>query len=392
MSSTLSNSVATGEHAKAELTDELRIMTRMHELTDRLLAIADLSTGLGEVLDAAMDVFDSDRGTIQILNPETETLSYAASRGFDEQALAAVPPIDRDFHSTCAACIRTGERVVAADIGSDPRWAEHAPTASSLGYAAAFSSPMKTRRDELLGVLTVHFASSYIPSERELRWANLFARSAAHLVERDRAEAALRKSRESQILIHELQHRTRNLLTVISGVADQTVAASRSLEDFAQRFEERLTALGRVQSLLSRDLQPNVTVGDLIRLELRALGLDQGGKIILHEGPNQPLPPAAIQLLALAVHELLTNAVKHGALRRAKGLLEISWINITDSGRDMLRLDWRERGAELSANNQASTRGFGLELLEALLPFELDAKTSVEFTDDGVHVSVDLPC
>ncbi|MBR0800813.1 GAF domain-containing protein [Bradyrhizobium jicamae] len=371
------------------LTDELRTMTRMHGLADRLLAISDLSTGLNEVLDAALGVFDSVRGTVQILDPEAGTLSYAASRGFDEKALAAVPPIDRDFHSTCAVCIRTGGRVVAGDIASDPRWADHASTAAELGYGAALSSPLKTRRDELLGVMTVHFNDPYTPSDRELRWADLFAQSAAHLVERALAEAALRRSREQEILIHELQHRTRNLLTVISGVADQTLAASRSLEEFAPRFEERLAALGRVQGLLSRDIEPNVTVEDLIRLELTARGLDLRGEVVLLEGPKQPLPPAAIQLLALAVHELLTNAVKHGSLRRPEGRLKISWGSVANVDRERLRLDWHESGAALTAD--ASTRGFGLELLESLLPFELDARTTVDFTRDGVHVSVDLP-
>jgi GAF domain-containing protein len=129
-------------------------------------------------------------------DPEAHVLRYAASRGFDPELLASIPPIDRDFHSTCAVAIRTIQRVVAADIPSDPQWAAHAPTAASLDYAAAISFPMKTRRDELQGVVTVHFREPRAPTERELRGVDLYARLGANLIERGRAEAALRRSEE----------------------------------------------------------------------------------------------------------------------------------------------------------------------------------------------------
>ena len=182
--------------SERRLADELKTMTALHALADRLLAIQDLRVGLGEILDAAIGLFRADRGTIQTLETRGDVLRYVASRGFDEAALRDIPPIDRDFHSTCAATIRTGERVVVADLQSDPEWAAHAPTAASLGYRAAVSVPMKTRRDELLGVLTVHFREPGAPTDRELRWLELHARLAANLIERDRVEAALRESEE----------------------------------------------------------------------------------------------------------------------------------------------------------------------------------------------------
>lgn len=181
------------KQAEQSLADELGTMTRLHDLTERLQSIPDLPRALGEVLDAAIALFGADRGTIQVRAPETDMLRYAATRGFDAAVLAAVPPIDRDFHSTCAVAIRTGGRVVAPDILGDSRWADHAPTAAALGYAAAVSAPMKTRREDLQGVLTVHFQRPRTPSERTLHWLDLYARLAAHLVERGRAETALRE-------------------------------------------------------------------------------------------------------------------------------------------------------------------------------------------------------
>jgi PAS domain S-box-containing protein len=182
------------KRAEEALADEFGTMTRLHDLAERLLSITDLPAAMGEVLGAAIAFYAADRGTIQIYDADMQLLRYAASRGFDVKALGNIPPVDRDFHSTCAVALRTGERVVATDMLGDPRWADHVETAIALDYRAAISSPMKTRRDELLGVLTVHFRQPHAPSERELGWADLYTRLAAHVIERGHAEAALRAS------------------------------------------------------------------------------------------------------------------------------------------------------------------------------------------------------
>ena len=103
----------------------------------------------------------------------------------------------------------------------------------------------------------------------------------------------LRRRHEERILIAELQHRTRNLLTVVSGVADQTLAASASLDEFGAHFDQRLAALGRVQGLLSREVAPNVTVDELLRLELAAHSVDAGDTPRVRlSGSKVVLPPA----------------------------------------------------------------------------------------------------
>src|SRR5262245_38761002 len=135
-------------------------------------------------------------GTVQVYDPVSDVLRYAACRGFDESMLANIPPIDRDFHSTCAYATRTGEQVIVTDMMADSRFTDHVPTASSLGYQAAYSFPLNTRRGEFQGVLTVHFRTTRSPANRELQWAALYAPLAAHLIERHRTEDALRESEE----------------------------------------------------------------------------------------------------------------------------------------------------------------------------------------------------
>jgi PAS domain S-box-containing protein len=182
--------------AEAALATELDAMTRLRELSDRLLTAVDLPTALGEVLDTAITLHAADQGTIQVYDATADVLQFAAYRGFAPVALAAIPIIDRDFHSTCAVALRTGQRVVAADIRADPQFVDHAATAAALGYRAAISSLLTTRQGECQGVLTVQFRQPHVPTERELWLADLYAPLAAHLIERQRGADALRASEQ----------------------------------------------------------------------------------------------------------------------------------------------------------------------------------------------------
>ncbi|MBV8990058.1 MAG: PAS domain-containing protein [Solirubrobacterales bacterium] len=204
----------------------------------------------------------------------------------------------------------------------------------------------------------------------------------------------LRRLQEERILVAELQHRTRNLLTVVSGIAEQTLAASASLDEFGPRFDQRLAALGRVQGLLSRGAEPNVTADELVRLELAAHGVDpDDADRVRLGGPRVALPARVVQLLALALHELMTNALKHGALGRAQGRLDIAWREErgTSGEGTRLRLDWKESGVALGVDVSAVRRGFGLDLIEFALPYELDGETRLTLTPEGVRCTIDLP-
>ena len=216
----------------------------------------------------------------------------------------------------------------------------------------------------------------------------------------------LRRLRDEQaILVAELQHRTRNLLAVVSGIVQQTLDTSGSLADFGAHFDHRLTALGRVQGLLSRGAGQSVGVGELLRLELSAHGLEAGaedGSRATLTGPEVLLPARIVQTLALALHELMTNAVKHGALGSPGGRLAVAWEeeSIGQPNGDSrgnpaperhLHLTWVETGVAPRGTAPPSRRGFGRELIEDILPYELDAATNLVFGSDGVRCTIDLP-
>ena len=209
------------------------------------------------------------------------------------------------------------------------------------------------------------------------------------------AEEALREREEHQsVLVAELQHRTRNLIAIVRSTSDKTARASTDLTDFRARFRDRLDALARVQGLLSRlSDSDRVTFDELINAEMTAM--DSGpDKVTLAGPPGIRLRSSTVQTLAMALHELATNAVKYGALGQVDARLAVTWRweSSGDGGEPWLHVEWRETGVMMAPIGAApGGTGQGRELIERALPYQLSAKTSYELGRDGVHCTISLP-
>ena len=195
-----------------------------------------------------------------------------------------------------------------------------------------------------------------------------------------------------QVLLDELQHRTRNLMGVVSVLARRTAAASEDLDAFVASFDDRLAALSRANNLLSKMADGQRIAFDvLLRQELDALGVtDDAGICVALEGdPDIPLRSSTVQILALALHELGTNAVKYGALAGVAGRrLSVSWrIDATGTPRCLV-VQWRESGVPM---DEPCGTGYGRELIERALPYQLGASTCYACTPDGVVCTIRLP-
>jgi two-component sensor histidine kinase len=197
----------------------------------------------------------------------------------------------------------------------------------------------------------------------------------------------LRSLQERQkVLMAELQHRTRNVLAVAHAIAIQTLRSSDSLDAFRREFEKRLQALSRVQGVIASLDYGNVDLHDLLAAELQAYeGWNAVTNRVTVEGPAVALPPPAAQALGLAVHELVTNAAKYGALSDEAGRLAVTWrLRRNEAGRLQAELDWKESGVKIAAEGDRR-RGYGRELIERALPYQLGAETKLTFEPDGVH-------
>ena len=197
----------------------------------------------------------------------------------------------------------------------------------------------------------------------------------------------LQRMQDAQkVILAELQHRARNLLAVVRSIAGRTLGRGRKFDEFSGR----LAALSRVQGFLARSEGFAVELGEIVRAELDAHG---GSGRVRIEGPAIELPGEKAQPFALALHELATNAVKYGALSTPSGRLTVAWHTHEDAKERALVLDWRETGVTLAqrGNGGEERLGYGRELIERALPYQLGAQTHLEFTPQGVECLIRVP-
>lgn len=184
------------------------------------------------------------------------------------------------------------------------------------------------------------------------------------------------------LLMREIDHRARNLLTVVGAVARHTVATSP--QDFLHRFEQRIQALAASQDLLIGSRWTNIPVDRLIAAHLAHLDDLLGARIRL-EGPEVRVNPAAAQALGMAVHELATNAAKYGALSNRTGHVELHWsIDAPD-----FRMSWLEVGGP--AVTPPARRGFGSTVIGAMVRAALGGTVKLDFAAAGLCWQVECP-
>ena len=193
-----------------------------------------------------------------------------------------------------------------------------------------------------------------------------------------------------RVLVGELQHRVRNILTVIRSVFARTAEGGGTLEDVADHFRGRLDALARTQVVVTQTASQDVDLENLIRDELLSVGVSDERGVTL-SGPDVTLRPQVAESLGLAIHELSINAVKYGAFKFPAATVCIEWAVDADEGsRPRLTLTWTERGVP-AVSVRPSCQGFGSELIEEALPYRLGAQTSLEFRGGGVRCAIVLP-
>jgi PAS domain S-box-containing protein len=200
------------------------------------------------------------------------------------------------------------------------------------------------------------------------------------ITEREEAE----KARE--LLVAELNHRVKNTLSVVQGLAHQTFGNDPSPREARRAFEGRLVALGHAHDLLTRANWENVSLD-----ELAEVTLDTGGataNLISLSGPKVLLSPKQAVSIAMALHELCTNARKYGALSKDGGRIRLEWGEI-ESPNPMLRIWWRESGGPIVV--PPVRRGFGSTLLERALARDLEGVVKLSFEREGVFCTIMAP-
>lgn len=183
-------------------------------------------------------------------------------------------------------------------------------------------------------------------------------------------------------LVHELDHRAKNLLAVVQSVLRLTQA--ESITEFLAAADGRIRALWRAHSLLSESRWQAIDLGRIVRQEFAPFLVKQNPRISA-EGPPVLLAPASAQSLALAMHELVTNSVKHGALSSTTGTVEMRWT----LDQEMLTMLWTESGGPSVV--APSRRGFGTKLIVASIEDQLNGKAGFDWPRSGLRCTLAIP-
>jgi PAS domain S-box-containing protein len=205
---------------------------------------------------------------------------------------------------------------------------------------------------------------------------------ATDVTERKKAEA------HQHFLMQELSHRSKNLLSIVQAIADQTLRNSSDLKEFQNRFDGRLRGLAGSNDLLARSDWRGSSLSALVELQL-ATFIDLKSPQLEIRGPKVDLTAEAAQAIGLALHELATNAVKHGALSVPHGKLSISWQVDQTRNAEGLRLDWRERGGP-SVTVPKQT-GFGHVVMKKMVEQAVQGTVELNFASEGLQWSLRAP-
>jgi PAS domain S-box-containing protein len=196
-----------------------------------------------------------------------------------------------------------------------------------------------------------------------------------------------RAEQHQDLLIAELDHRVKNVLARVAVVSMYTRQGSRSIDEFVRALDGRIQSMADAHALLSQGRWRGVGLADLVRRQLAPYATSANTMI---GGPDITLTAAATQAVAMVLQELVTNAVKYGALSTPAGRVSVSWER--RSGGDTaarLLIVWREIGGPPIAVPAQS--GYGTSLIRDLIPHELGGTVDLAFASDGLRCDIEIP-
>ncbi len=321
------------------------------DITERKLA-DEVKRWLAAIIESSDDAIISKNlnGIITSWNRGAERLfGYRAEEVVGQPVTVLIPEDRQDEEPRILERLRRGERV------------DHFETIrrrkdGSLVEISLTISPVRDAQDMIVGASKI----------------------ARDITERRRAE------RLQQTLVHELNHRVKNILATVQAIARQTFRSGPLDSRARETFEARLHALSRAHDLLTRE---NWDGAEMAAVVAQVLAPYQRQRFEI-EGPQLRLPPRVALALTLALHELATNAAKYGALSVPSGRVAITWA-VRPGDPPHLALRWQEHGGPLVS--PPAQKGFGSRLIERSLALELAGEVHVTYEPSGVVCDVSAP-
>ena len=197
------------------------------------------------------------------------------------------------------------------------------------------------------------------------------------------------KAEKSQaLLVRELHHRVRNTLATVQGVMNSTARTAETIEDYQWAFSGRISSLARTHALLTEEIQQFVSFPHLIKQEVSIYSEGDASRVIL-EGPDVELPSQLAVPLGMTIHELTTNAFRHGALSAPKGRVTVTWSVLPAKEKRILLCRWTETGGPRVI--PPTRHGFGSMILTRVLAQQIGAKVEARYEESGFALVAEIP-
>ncbi len=375
--------------SEARLRAESDALETLNQTGEGIAAELDPERVVQRVTDAGVALSGAAFGAFfyNMLNEQGEHFLLYALSGAPRSAFEALgkPRNTAVFHPTFAGLYP----VRCDDITQDPRYGQSGPhfgmPPGHLPVRSYLAVPVKSRSGEVIGSLLFGHPEPGVFTERAERLMTGLAAQAAIAIDNARLyqaaqqeiEVRRRAEEHQRLLIHELNHRVKNTLATVQSIAAQTDRAGGDRDAFL----ERLLALSRAHDVLTRENWEGAELSAIVQGAVQPFEIAAGQRFRIC-GPEARLEPQPALALAMALHELATNASKYGALSQAGGRVTIDWTIRPAAPDARLELCWRETGGPPVV--VPTRKGFGTRLLGRGLAAELDGRVEVDYRPDGL--------
>jgi two-component sensor histidine kinase len=365
---------------RVRLHRELRIRASQQEavarLGERALIENDLQKFFDDTAATTAEILDLEFVAILELAPGDAELLLRAGVGW-KPGVVGVAHVSTSRESQSGFTLAQGSPVTVEDLRTETRF----PGSSLLrdhGVVSGVAVPIAGRDGRSYGVLGAHSTQPRQFSAYDLSFLVAVANLVAVVIQRRQLD------QRQEIMIRELRHRSGNLFSQLLALFSQTAKNSKNLADLVPKYEARVMALANAHRLVTEGGWKSASLIELLNI-LLAPYLDR----ITFAGPNVFLEADPTFGLSMAIHELTTNASKHGSLSTRTGKIEVTWqVRRTDLGLTLL-LNWSERQGR--APKRQRRAGFGSRLVTMVIERQLNGTVRMTYGPDGLDVELTVP-
>jgi two-component sensor histidine kinase len=359
---------------------ELRLRAQRQELVAKLgqqaLVEEDLQKLLDEITKAVVTMFDVDLVNVLELVPGDTELIFRSGHGWNANVVEAGRiPINSGSQANYA--LAQSAPVVVTDLRTETRFTP-SPLLLEHGATSSLTTTIVGHDNRKYGIFSVHSRRPRVFSEYDVALLSSLANIIAGAIQRRQLD------QRQKMMIRELHHRSGNLFSQLLALFSQTASNSRSIGELTAKYEARVLALAKAHRFIAEGGWQPASL-----LELLGSQLAPCQDRVTLRGPNVYLEPASAFALSTAMHEFVTNAIKHGSLSALSGHVDVKWFVERSERGARLVLDWEERDGP--APKRVQRTGFGSRLINTVIERQMSGDIRRNFQADGLKCRLSVP-